>query len=156
MTNGAVAIKAATWSYDTSTAGFENAALTINGTTALRVYNSDSHAVFTGGVVTNTVTAASGQPLVLTGSDGSSTVKVSGNLQVAGSVTETNVQSLNVADLQVTLAHSNTTPQADSVADTAGVVVEGNSGYSKSILWHYNQGLAYKPSSSTQATGDGE
>ena len=155
VTAGALAIKAATWSYDTSSAGFENAALAINGTTALRVYNSDSHAVFTGGVVTNSVTAASGQPLVLTGSDSSSTVKVVGNLQVSGSIDETNVQTLNVKDLQIIIAHSDTTPQVDSVADTAGLVVEGNSGYAKSILWRYNQGLAYKPSSATQATGDG-
>ena len=157
VANGSLSIKAANWSYDTSSAGFENAKLTINGTTALRVYNSDQRASFTGGVITNSVTAQAGQPLTLTGLDSGSTVKINGNLQVSGTIDETNVNTLNVADLQIILGHNASgAPLADSVADTAGIVVEGNSGYAKNILWHYNQGLAYKPSTQTQATGDGE
>lgn len=157
IANGSLSIKAANWSYDTSSAGFENAKLTINGNTALRVYNSDQRASFTGGVITNSITAQTGQPLTLTGLDSAGTVKINGNLQVSGTIDETNVNTLQVADLQIILGHNASgAPLADSVADTAGIVVEGNSGYNKSILWHYNSGLAYKPSTQSQATGDGE
>jgi hypothetical protein len=41
VTDGSVQIKAANWSYDSSSAGFENAVLKLNGTAALKVYNSD-------------------------------------------------------------------------------------------------------------------
>ena len=155
VTAGNLQIKAATITYDTTTAGFENLNISTNGTSAVRIYNSDQHVSFSGGIVGNSLTAQAGQPLVLTGSDTSSTVKIAGNLQVAGSINETNVNTLNVNDLNVTVAHSNTTPQADSLADGAGLIVEGNSGYAKSLIWHYNSGLAYKPASSSQATGDG-
>ena len=156
IASGSLSIKAANWSYDTTSAGFENAKLTINGNTALRVYNSDQHVAFTGGVVTNSLTAQTGQPLTLTGLDSAGTVKINGNLQVSGTIDETNVNTLQVADLQIILAHNASgAPLADSVADTAGIVVEGNSGYNRSILWHYNQGLAYKPGTQSQATGDG-
>jgi hypothetical protein len=88
--------------------------------------------------------------------DSSGTVRIAGNLSVAGSVSETNVDNLQIADLTVTLAHNNTAPQTDAVADGAAIIIEGNSGYNKFLRWSYNQGLAYKPPDSSHFTGDGE
>lgn len=155
VTQGDVLIKAADIGYDTSSVGFEKLAIKLNGTTALQLFNSDQHLNVTGGVVTNSLTAQSGQPLNLYGSDSAGTVIVNGALQVKGTLTEVNKTTLNVSDLTINVAHSDSGAQADSAADTAGLVVDtGTSGYARSIQWRYNQGLAYKPASASAAATD--
>lgn len=157
VTQGDVFIKAADIGYDTSSVGFEKLSVKLNGTTALQLFNSDQHLSVTGGVVSNSLTAQSGQPLNLTGSDSAGTVIVNGALQVKGTITEVNKTTLNVSDLTVNVAHSDSGAQADSAADSAGLVVDtGTSGYARSLLWRNNQGIAYKPASaSAGATNDG-
>ena len=105
----------------------------------------------------NSLTAQSGQPLTLTGSDAGGTVLINGTLQVKGTIDYVNKTTLNIADLTINVAHSDSGAQADSAADSAGLVVEtGTSGYARSLLWHVNQGIAYKPASaSAGATDDG-
>ena len=156
VTSGDLFLKAADIGYDTSSVGFEKLAIKLNGTTALQLFNSDQHLNVTGGIVSNSLTAQAGQPLNLFGSDSAGTVIVNGALQVKGTTTEVNQTNLNVGDLQITVAHSDSGAQADSVADGAGFVVNtGTSGYARSLTWKYVQGISYKPSSASSATNDG-
>lgn len=155
VTAGALSLKNATIGYDTSSVGFENLAIKLNGTTALQLFNSDQHLDVTGGIVSNSIKAHSGQPLTLAGADAAGTVIVNGLLQVKGSVDTINSTELSVADLHVRVAHSDSGPQADSVADTAGLIVEtGTSGLTRSLQRNYVQGIDFKPSSSSVATND--
>ena len=156
VTAGDLSLKNATIGYDASSVGFEKLAIKLNGTTALQLFNSDQHLDVTGGIVSNSITAHSGQPLTLTGSDAAGTVIVNGPLQVKGGVDRINSTELNVNDLNIRVAHSDSGPQADSVANGAGLIVEtGTSGLTRSLQWNYVQGIDFKPSSASTATNDG-
>ncbi len=156
VTAGDLFPKNADIGYDTSSVGFEKLAVKLNGTTALQLFNSDQHLDVTGGIVSNSLTAHAGQPLTLTGSDAASTVIVNGSLQVKGTYDTINSTDLNVSDLHITVAHSDSGAQPDSVANGAGVIVDtGASGFARSLQWNYVQGIDYKPSSASSATNDG-
>ena len=156
VTAGDISLKNATIGYDTSSVGFEKLAIKLNGTTALQLFNSDQHLDVTGGIISNSITAHAGQPLTLTGSDPAGTVIVNGRLQFNGPVDTINSTELNVNDLHIRVAHSDSGAQADSVANGAGLIVEtGTSGLARSLQWNYVQGIDFKPSSASTATNDG-
>ena len=156
VTAGDISLKNATIGYDTSSVGFEKLAIKLNGTTALQLFNSDQHLDVTGGIISNSITAHAGQPLTLTGSDPAGTVIVNGRLQFNGPVDTINSTELNVNDLHIRVAHSDSGAQADSLANGAGLIVEtGTSGLARSLQWNYVQGIDFKPSSASTATNDG-
>jgi hypothetical protein len=92
---------------------------------------------------------------VTTGSITTGDLHVMGNLKLEGTTDQVNTMELRIEDLTATVAVS-ATPQADSLADGAGMIVQtGLSGYDRSIKWKYNQGIDYKPTGPNESTNDG-
>ena len=150
VTSGNLAIAGASFA-----AGTNTMSVAVGGTTAFTIDSGRNLVVPVGGVFTNSVTGLDGQPLTLKGADASGTVHVAGNLVIDGDWDTANKVKMQVEDTIITLAHSQTSPQPDSVADGAGIEIEGNSGYTKSITWRNNLGLGYNGSSGAVPTEDG-
>ena len=150
VTAGNLAIAGASF-----TAGPDTVSVAVGGTTALTIDSERNLVVPVGGVFTKSVTGLGGQPLTLKGTDASGTVHIAGNLVIDGDWDTAQKVEMQVEDTIITLAHSQTSPQPDSVADGAGIEIEGNSGYAKSITWKNNLGLGYKGSSGAVSTEDG-
>lgn len=150
VTSGNLAIAGAS-----ITAGTNTMSVAVEGTTALTIDSGRNLVVPVGGVFTKSVTGLGGQPLTLKGADASGTVHIAGNLVIDGAWDTANKVKMQVEDTIITLAHSQTSPQPDSVADGAGIEIEGNSGFAKSITWKNNLGLAYNGSSGAVPTEDG-
>lgn len=128
-------------------------------TTGVKLFASDNHVEVPGGVITGAITGYSGNELKLMGGDVKGTVHIAGTLVIDGDINRKQVSDLDIEDLTINVAktvdaNGNNT-STDQAADTAGLIVSGNSAYEKSIRWHYNSGLAYAPPDSSHYTGDG-
>ena len=130
-------------------------AVSVGGTAALSIDASQNLTLSSGSLTTSSVNGINNQSLVLKGADPAGTVHIAGNLVVDGDYETANKVRMQVEDTLLTLAHSQTTPKPDSVADGAGIEIEGNSGFTKSITWKNNLGLAYNGQSGGLATEDG-
>ena len=126
----------------------------VNGATALAVDASTNLTLPSGSLTTKAVYGNNSQALVLKGADAAGTVHIAGNLVVDGDYETADRVTMQVEDTRLVLAHSQTGPQPDSVADGAGIEIEGSSGYAKSITWNNKSGLDYKGDAGT-ATEDG-
>lgn len=133
----------------------DTCALSVGGGTALTIDASQNLALPSGSLTVGSINGRSGQSLVLKGADVGGTVHIAGNLVVDGDYETADRVEMKVEDLLVTLAHSQTSPKPDSVADGAGIQIEGNSGFPKSIIWKNNLGLGYDGSTGTVPTCDG-
>lgn len=137
------------------TATSNSLALAVGGSTALTIDASQNLSIPSGALSVKSVNGNNGQALILKGADVAGTVHVAGNLVVDGDYETADKVNMQVEDLLVTLAHSQTSPKPDSVADGAGFQIEGNSGFAKSIIWKNNLGLAYNGTTGSVPTNDG-
>lgn len=153
---GKLTVGSASFAYDS---GASAAYVQMGTTNAVKVFASDNHVEVPGGLVTGTVTGYPGNVLTLMGGDTKGTVHIAGNLSLDGDINKRQVNSVEVEDLTIALAKTASATGAntstDPTSDGAGVVVSGDSAYPKSILWRYNQGLAYNPPDASHYTGDG-
>lgn len=129
--------------------------VSLAGTVALSVDSGQNLTLPSGSLTTSSVNGINNQALVLKGSDLAGTVHIAGNLVVDGDYETADKVRMQVEDTIVTLAHSQTTPKPDSVADGAGIEIEGNSGFAKSLTWRNNLGLGYNGQSGGVPTEDG-
>ena len=125
------------------------------GVVALAVDGQQNVTLPSGSLLTASVGGINGQALVLKGANATSTVHIAGNLLVDGDYNQADKQVVQIEDTVLTLAHCQTSPQPDSVADGAGISIEGDSGFAKSITWRNNLGLAYNGQAGGLATEDG-
>ncbi len=130
-------------------------ALSVGGGAALTIDANQNLTLPSGSLTVGSINGRSSQALVLKGADVAGTVHIAGNLVVDGDYETADKVNMQVEDLLVTLAHSQTSPKPDSVADGAGIQIEGNSGFAKSIIWKNNLGLGYNGSTGSIPTGDG-
>ena len=153
---GKVTVGSSSFAYDS---GASAAYIQMGSTNAVKVFASDNHVELPGGLITGTVTGYPGNVLTLMGGDTKGTVHIAGNLTLDGDINKRTVNTVEVEDLTISVARtsdsSGNNTSTDPTSDGAGLVVEGNSAYSKDFLWHYNQGLAYAPPDTSHYTGDG-
>ncbi|DBA82213.1 TPA: hypothetical protein ACH3X1_007195 [Trebouxia sp. C0004] len=137
------------------TATSSNFTLSVGGSTALAIDANQNLSIPSGSLSVGSINGNNGQPLILKGADAAGTVHIAGNVVIDGDWDTANKVEMKVEDLLVTLAHSQSSPKPDSVADGAGIQIEGSSGFAKSIIWKNNLGLAYNGTAGSVPTNDG-
>ena len=88
---------------------------------------------------------------IVIGADAGDTIVITGNLRVAGTTTQVDSNTVNIADSVITL----NADEAGTPSQNAGIEIERGTDTNVEMFWAENQDVWYVDESSTQANGGG-